>query len=89
MSPRSSLLLYMTASPRLVPYAHQALKRLATALRPDGLSIAVELDARGRKKPVRYRIDGRRRRGRISRVARCATSSSGASRGRGRRGARW
>jgi Clostripain family len=58
MSNRSSLLLYMTASKRLIPYARATLKRLAAAPRHDGLAIVVELDARGKKKPERYRLEG-------------------------------
>ena len=60
MSQRWSLLLYMTASPRLAPHAQDTLKRLVAAMPVPGLDIFVQLDARGKKKPARYRVVGRR-----------------------------
>jgi hypothetical protein len=56
MSASWSVLLYMTASPRLAPYAKAAIAELCSAPRNPRLSIAVQLDGRGRKKPTRYRI---------------------------------
>lgn len=60
MAQHWSLLLYMTASPRLVPHARETLKRLCAAAPSERLDVAVQLDARGAKKPVRYRIENGR-----------------------------
>jgi Clostripain family len=60
MKTRWSLLLYMTASPRLAPYAKETLKRLCAIPRSGSLAIAVQLDGRGARKPVRYRVEAGR-----------------------------
>ena len=56
MSASWSLLVHMTASARLAPYAKAALAELCSAPANPRLDIAVQLDGRGTKKPTRYRI---------------------------------